>query len=227
MPRFAVFVLTAVLASPAQAQRYTVQTVALGNYQEALDTAQALRDLAYDAYVDFAMFEGRQYARVRVGCFVDQGSAAAMAALLKASVTAEAVVAEASPNAPVGLCLRREMGFALPQGWDVLRSSPSAVAYRVEVMGQRGYMVFGSLGWQLAQSEEEALGSIPDAGPVLASARPASFQALTREGRPFVAVASPGAAFIIANGQLLWQNPTSAVVLEGDAVVAYHLEESP
>lgn len=216
--------LLALLLGLAQAQRYTVQTVALKDYRDALETSASLRGLGFDAYVDFGMFENHQFARVRVGCYEDRDSAAAMAATLADGFTAEAVVADASPVTPTDLCLRREVGFELPQSWDVLESTPSAVAYSVEILGHRGYVVFTGERWRLAQDEAEATALM--SAPVLASAAPPRFQALTIEGRPYVAVLGAAGSTVIARGQLLWQSAGAAVVLEGTAVVAYHVAGS-
>ena len=210
--------------SSLQNATYTVQTVALGNYQEALETAASLRDLEFDAYVDFAMFEGRQFARVRVGCFLDRPSAEAQAEFLRGNVTAEAVAVEAETPAPSGVCLRREVGFALPEVWAEHSSSPETVAYRVEVGGEDAYLVFGAAGWEIAQDAAEAerlMLAQREANPTRLASR-LRFQALNRQGGPVLALESDFGTLRVARAQLLWQASGAAVVLEGAAVVAYH-----
>jgi hypothetical protein len=209
-------------APATQTPRYTVQTVAMQDYRQALDTAQSLRDLAFDAYVDFAMFDGRQFARVRVGCFESREAAETLAQYLAGNVTREAVPAELSEAATPALCWQREVGFTLPPTWSEFASTPEAVAYAVEVMGHRGVMVFAGERWRLAQSEEEALDWLERARAQPVSHTAPLFEQQTRNGRPLVVVSWRARPVVVTNGMLLWQRGPFAVVLEGDAVVAYH-----
>lgn len=225
MRRFGPLILASLLALQGQSLAqpgFTVQTVALKDYQQALATAQQLRELEFDAYVDFAMFGGEQFARVRVGCFTDREAAASLAGLLKTAVTAEAVVAELSPAAQPEVCLRRDVGFALPQSWLEHLSTPAAVSYRVEVLGRRGLVIFDGERWRLAQSEAEAQRVLNSATPVLAAASLPLFEEQRRDGRPYVLLAWQGRKFVVTSGKLLWQRGPVAIVLEAEAVVAYH-----
>ena len=155
----ALFVL---LLTLAYAQEWTVQTVALQDYQEALETAAQLQALEYDAYVDFGLYEGRQFVRVRVGCFADQDSADFFARQLAGRVTAEAVAVPLETKPGASFCVQRVVGFELPESWAVLSNTASSLTFWVEVLGQRRFVMFtGQLGASRSRRKNSRASALP------------------------------------------------------------------
>ncbi len=211
------------LAATGQAQSWTVQTVALQNYGEALAVSDQLKALDYDAYVDFGLYEGQQFVRVRVGCFEDQASAAFLASRLVGNVTAEAVAVPLEASPPTAACVRRVVGFETPASWDVLTTAAPGISFWVEVLGQRRFITFTGTAWRVAQTEEELAGltASPTSDSPLNSSpsEPAFVQDASR-----VLCNVGGRSVTVTAGELLWQGGAWAVVLEGGAVTAYHVE---
>jgi len=205
----------------ATAQSWTVQTVALQNYQEAVARQEQLYSLGFDAYVDFGMTDGKQFSRVRVGCFTGRVAAQAFADTLRGRVTAEAVPVPLEPGAKTTYCVERSVGFATPPNWAMHRKVAGAVSFWVDLQSTRGYVALTTGGWQLAQDETE-LNSffMPDEG---AASYPAIFREENTFGAPMTLMQWGAKDFIISSGQLLWQGAYSAVVLEAGTVVAYHI----
>ena len=215
--------LFVVLATFAYAQAWTVQTVAFQNYQEALETAAQLQALEYDAYVDFGLYEGQQFVRVRVGCFSDQDSAEYFARRLAGRVTAEAVAVPLDTKPGASFCVQRMVGFEPPESWDVLSDKASSVAFWVEVLGQRRFIIFDGAGWHVAQSEEELSSFSPAPAPTekVIAGETALFQ---QDATSRILYTWRGRPWEVTTGKLLWQQGAWAVVLEDGAVAAYHIE---
>lgn len=207
------------LFAQGYAQPWTVQTVALQNYEEALATQAQLQALDYDAYVDFGLYQGQQFVRVRVGCFDDQDSADFFARQLAGQVTAEAVAVPAESETGASLCIKRLIGFALPERWDVLASTASGISFWVELLGQRRFVAFTGTAWRVAQSERDlsSLGAAPSQGETV--------EVFRQDGAtPRILFTWSETPLTIAVGELLWQRGAWAVVLEDGAVAAYHVE---
>ena len=207
--------------SCASAQSWTVQTVALQNYQDAVARQEQLYSLGFDAYVDFGMTDGKQFSRVRVGCFTGRVAAQTFADTLKGRVTAEAVPVRLEPGAKITYCLERSVGFATPSNWAVHREVAGAVAFWVDVQDTRGYVALTPGGWQVAQNETELNSFFMS--DTSAASYPAIFREETVFGAPMTLMQWGSKDFIISSGQLLWQGAYSAVVLEAGTVVAYHI----
>ena len=192
------------------AQDWTIQTVAVRDLREADSIAQDLVRLGFDAYTEFSMGEaGLQWVRVRVGCFHGRRGAEAMAALLRADVTREAVVVERSPSAPARGCLRRVVGFVAPA--DLVQPEPGVPMFVVEVAGVRGVVRFLEGRWRVLQEPAtEALAP--------GEAAPQRFRQVTFARRDYVRVRHPDGEFYVCPGRLLAQADGAAVV-EDDGVV--------
>src|SRR5690625_4403092 len=130
-------VLVGLLLGVAAAQElWTVQTVAYPDYRLAQATEAELRDRGFDAYTEFTMFEGRQYSRVRIGCFSSRDAAEWLAGLLTAGFTDEAVAVPMSEEAQPGYCIRDEVGFIKPADWSVHSQDSQQIIFRVHLAGR-------------------------------------------------------------------------------------------
>jgi hypothetical protein len=204
----------ALLAGAAWAQTWTVQTVALRDYQEARAVAADLEGLEFDAYTEFAMNDGRQYTRVRVGCYHARRDAEALAALLEARATDEAVVVPRTPGAPSAGCVRRNVGFRAPASYH--QPIPGSATFVVDVGDVRGMIRYRDGRWELLQEPAaQALAPAP-AEPEA----PTRFAQVAGAEPAFVRVRAGGDAWIACPGQLLAQVARAAIVEQGDVVVA-------
>src|SRR5690606_6621355 len=110
-PRRPLAALAALSLSLAAAQgEWAVQVVALRDYREAQAASAQLLALGFPSYLEFAMNQGRQFVRVRVGCYTSREAAEAMAAALRGHVTADAQPVELSPGAAVPGCTEESVG---------------------------------------------------------------------------------------------------------------------
>lgn len=206
--------LAAVVAGSVAAQGWTVQTMALRDLDEAEARISELVELGFDAYSEFAMSDGRQYVRVRVGCYARRAGAEALAATMRGAYTAEAVAVELSVEAGHRFCVRREVGFRA-DGWE--QRAEGVAAFRVEVDGASALMRFRDGSWQVLQDGAlEALppGTEPSEGPF----RPA-------RGGAWVATEVTGRPLRVCPGRLLAQEEGAAVVALDGAVMSCHLTE--
>lgn len=219
--RYLGLIFALVCLTLTHAQSWTVQTIALQNYREAVARQEQLYDLGFDAYVDFGMTNGKQFARVRVGCFTGRVAAQTFADMLRGRVTAEAVPVPLEPGAKTTYCVERSVGFATPQNWAIHKEVPGAVSFWVDVQGKRGYLTLGAGGWHLAQDEAELARFLTPNNS--AANYPTIFREETTFNIPVTLMQWGAKDFIISSGSLLWQSAYSAVVLEGNAVVAYHI----
>jgi hypothetical protein len=203
--------LGAALAQPS-AERWTVQTVALRDFREAQSTVAELRFLGFPAYTEFAMHEGNQYVRVRVGCWSTRDAADAVADALRGLVTREAAVVPVSPGAPVE-CVDVEVGFLKPSVYGALHGDGEAPTYRVEVGGQVAFIRHDGSGWSLLQGADP-----PE--PQAVPPHGASFRAGGVEGFALVLRLHDGTASLFCPGRLVAQVADVAVVEWANAIVA-------
>lgn len=197
---------------------YTVQTVAFPDHREASETVAELRQLGFDAYTEFTMHEGRQFSRVRIGCFTDRNSADLLARSLRGAITRQAVVQPINPDAAVAFCSRNEVGFVKPVSWAVQWQADEQIMFRVELGGHTGYVHLVDGRWQLLHE--------PLAAP--ANSRPGSgpHQQVERHGVPLVIRNFGGAELVVCSGRLLWQDAKTAIVERVNTVIACSVEEN-
>ena len=232
------FLLLALLCVTfAYAEQWTIQTVALRDFEMAGEWIEDLRAQGLNAYHEFAMDNGKQYTRVRFGCFSEREAAesAAAAARQQLAVVQEAAVVPLSDDAPVDPCVVHEVGFNLPDAWGVLAVEEAGILFWVEVGGRRGYLAFDGGGWQVLQTLTEAealkgtswLAAAGEPGRPLLTAStgdavPASFREWRRGGY-LKAVTEAGEEFLIGRGEVLWSSDRAAVIATDFAVVAVTL----
>lgn len=203
--------------STALALGYTVQTVAFPDHREANDTVAELRQLGFDAYSEFTMHEGRQYSRVRIGCFTDRNAADLLARSLRGVITRQAVVQPINADAPVTFCSRNEVGFVKPVSWAVHWQADEQIMFRVELDGHTGYVHLIDGHWRLLHE--------PLAAPASSLPRNGPHQQVERHGVPLVVRNIAGAELVICSGRLLWQDARTAIVERVNTVIACTAEE--
>lgn len=197
------------------AEGWTIQTVAFPDYRQALDTVEELQALGFDAYSEFTTSgDGRQFSRVRIGCFSDRHGAELFARSMRGAVTQQAVVQPLNAAAGVLFCLNSEVGFLKPGSWMIERQNELEIVFRVEVAGHTGYIRRESRQWQLLPEPLD----LPSAPP--ATADIGIFTQVTAAGVPAVAARIAGRNKIACLGTLLWQNGEVAVVERANTVIA-------
>ncbi|MDT3681955.1 MAG: SPOR domain-containing protein [Trueperaceae bacterium] len=218
--RAAITLLLMASATLATAQAWAVQTVALRDYREAQAAAQELRDRSFDAYTEFAMQDGLQFVRVRIGCYTDRAAAEAMASVLAGKIVSEAAVVEFTSGAPAHACATSTVGFVKPGEWEPLTEPGAVPAFAVKVAGREARVVHDGTRWRVLQG----LGPIPEA-----AAEPAGeFQELVRGGVRFVAQKLGSKEYVVCPGRLLAHVGKVAIVEQGDLLVACEFtEETP
>jgi len=215
--RLAAWLALVVLSAQAAAQdgepvAWAVQTVALRDYREAQAAAAELRVRDFDAYTEFAMQDGLQFVRVRVGCFTSRAAAEAMADALRERVTNEAAVVEYTPGAPARACATSTVGFMKPSEWEPVREPGAIPAFNVKVSGLGARVMHDGSRWRV----EQGYGPIPLRGELPT----AEFTEAVRGGVRFVAEIVEGHSYVICPGRLLAQVGEVAIVEQGELLVA-------
>lgn len=199
--------------------RWTVQTAAFQDYRQASSQIAQLVDLGFDAYGEFVMREGRQFTRVRIGCFTDRAAAEAVALELKGNVTAEAAAQPLSERVSYKACVEWDPGFLKPQEWRTLRQGEDIV-FRVELGGQVGYLQHDGSGWEFGRTLPPQRAAAPAGAP--------RFREVRIGGLTLVQARLEGGGTINAcPGELLWQRGLTAVVERSDSVIACVVDEPP
>lgn len=194
--------------SAAHAQGFWgVQTVALRDYREARGVAAGLALHGLPAYTEFAMQNGLQFVRVRVGCVDDREVADAWAELLVRSLVAEAVVVllDEPPPAEVA-CVAAEVGFRTSVPWSLVSAPGDVPVFEVAVAGHRAYLEFDGGAWRIWQG----------VAPTAVAAAPARVVATQVAGHDVVRTLDGD---LLCPGRLLVAVGDAAVVALGDAVV--------
>ncbi len=206
--------LTAWLASAAFAQggSWTVQTVALRDLRQADTVVAQLKNLGFDAYDEFAMNDGKQFVRVRVGCYSDRAAAQAAATALTTHVTEQAVPAPISPGARVDRCVREEVGFLKPATWNRVDAGDGLPTFHVRVAGRSADLVFDGSRWVVVQD-----GS---ARPITAVASSAVFVSAHPGDVTWAAEELPGGTRLLCPGTLIGHAGKAAIVERAGEVVA-------
>lgn len=220
----------------ALAQPWTVQIAAFRDFRVAGEVVAELRELGFDAYYEFVMNKGLQYARVRVGCFIDGDGAANAAALLTAGVTQEAVVLPMSDQAEPRPCVRFDLGFNEPASWGIHSSQPEAVIFWVELSGHRGYIAHTAGGWQVLQREPSATPganwlATPSPNPGAIERLPAvggvSYGSSPHLDTTVIKARLPGNSLVVAGGELIWSSSHAAIVRSNGTLLAVSLVTKP
>lgn len=217
-PRAARRVLVALAAAltlavaAAQDGSWAVQVVALRDYREAQAASAQLSGLGFPTYLEFAMHDGLQFVRVRMGCFTDREAADAMAAAMRGRVTADAQPVELSPGAAVPGCVEESIGFLNGYDWELVEDG-GPVAFGVQVAGVVATVVHDGERWRMVQQGEEAPGLSPAAGTGTIVQRRLG-------GVPFAVLQAPGGEVVLCPGTLIADVAGVAIVERGDAVLA-------
>ncbi len=213
--RLVALLLLGVCMASAQ-ELWTVQTVAFPDYRQAQDARTELRDHGFDAYTEFTMFEGQQYARVRIGCFNRRDLAQWLADFMTPAYTSEAVVVPFTDGAPAGFCVNDDIGFIKPTDWGVQSQDSQQIIFRVHLAGHTGFVRMRNNEWRLLTEIE------PATAPV--SGRSLQFEQVTMAGSQVILAHTPGGRRLVCPGQLIWQTGMSAVMERGSLVTACIVE---
>lgn len=211
-------VLAALLMVPGvvAGQEWTVQTAAFQDHRQAQAQIEELRALGFDAYGEFVMFRGRQYSRVRVGCYFSQDGADYLARDLVGFVTAEAVPQPFTAGSKTRACLRIDPGFVKPEEWAVERVG-NDIVFRVEVAGVVGFLHHDGEQWRLRSDLPQETTS-PRGGN--------RFRQVEVLGQPMVATTlEDGGTLNVCAGRLLWQDGHIVIVERNSTVIACVIEE--
>lgn len=204
------------LGNVALAQAWTVQTVALRDLRDARSVVDDLRSFDLDAYTEFAMNDGQQFVRVRIGCFVSREGAEALAAVLRGRVTADAAAVELTSGAPVMGCVRVDVGFRKPYEWEAVEGAGALPAFRVVVAGVPARIVHDGSRWAVLQGD----GAVPSRDPQAATA---TFDRVVLGGVPLVRWHGEDGAVVLCPGEVIGSVGDVAIVELGDLVMACSL----
>ena len=218
--RLAALLMALGLMGVAAAQEWTVQTVALRDLRQAQTAVAQLRALGFDAYDEFAMSAGRQFVRVRVGCYDDRSAAQAAANALAGHVTRQAVAVTLSPTAKVTRCVQEEVGFLKPASWKRVDRSDGLPAYQVVVAGRSARLVFGGNGWRVVQAGATTTVAAASTGA-------ATFESARPGGAPWVGEELATGLRLLCPGTLVASVGSSVVVERSDEVVACRFMAPP
>ena len=141
------------------------------------------------------------------------------------------MTATLSPDAPARLCAAYELGFRLPDRWEVVSRTRGGILFRVERGTYRGFVAFdGASGassgrWRVLQEDERARWETSFvAAPKDLSSQPFELRA---EGGLLLARTLRSETLVVGAGALLWQSDRVAVAQLGNRVVAIRLEARP
>lgn len=196
----------------AQGGVWAVQVVALRDYVEAQAAVTQLKDLGFPAYTEFAMDDGRQFVRVRVGCYGTREAAAAMAQALRGRVTADAQAVELTPGVGTLGCVEESVGFLNGYGWRLIDDA-GPVSFDVNVAGVPATVVHDGDRWRMVQDgAEPPARATPNAT--------AAFVSWSVGGSTFVVLDGPSERVVVCPGDLIAQVGDVAIVERGDVVLA-------
>ena len=214
--RAVIAVCAVTLVSGAAAEGWSVQTIAVRDYQLATSVADDLRANGYDAYTEFSMADGVQWTRVRVGCFGDVRIAEAFARILREAGRAEAAAVERTAGAPTRGCVVRDVGFVAPDAWE--QPVAGLPTFRVEVAGVSGTVRYDGRRWQVLQAPAtEAL------TPREAAA--GRFREANGTSEPFVVYEHEEGPTLLCPGTLLASLENAVIVDDGGIVASCRLED--
>lgn len=199
------------------AEQWSVQTIAFRDYRDATQLVGTLRNQGYDAYTEFVMIGDQQYARVRVGCFINRDGAEYIAQQLK-TITAEAQAVPYTAGADTSFCVERLLGFHIPNTWQIYKQTATMIIFEVEVASQTAYVYFNGQRWRIAQTLQDLPSNLTS--NVQTSTPAPSF--ISKDNAVHF-VTPTLESFVLCEGTVLWHDDDSAVVQEGDALVAYRV----
>ncbi|MBX3143758.1 MAG: SPOR domain-containing protein [Trueperaceae bacterium] len=195
----------------AQEDLWTVQVIALRDYREAQLVAAELRQFGLDTYTEFAMQDGLQFVRVRLGCFVGRNAAEALSRAVTGRLTAEAEPVELTRGAPVTACSDQVVGFLDDYSWRYLGNGSGVPTFSVTVAGKAATIVHDADRWYVVQDGGDA--------PERAVTETARFTQ-RRHGGVLLVTQLRSDELVVCPGSLIATIGEWALVDRGDAVVA-------
>ncbi|MEM7735361.1 MAG: hypothetical protein AAF267_06175 [Deinococcota bacterium] len=126
----------------AYIQTHSVQTHSAQNHN-----AQA-----YGTQPDDNRLADQQRWQVRVGCFLNEAAATYTSAPLQTLTGRSSTLVPLTADADVRVCVDHQLGFLLPEQWQLVAKTGWAVAFEVRLAGQVGYVIYSDAGWQIMQN---------------------------------------------------------------------------
>lgn len=199
-------------------ENWTVQTAAFHDYRQASEQVSELRELGFDAYSEFTMQEGRQYVRVRIGCFTSREAAVSYAGDIRGRITAAAVAQPISAGASGRPCVQFDPGFVKPHRWELLRQGAD-VLFRVELAGQVGFLQHDGASWRFLHE--------PPAQPTANADGKQQFRQVRIGGLKMAQAQLRDASLLNAcGGSILWQHGSTVIVERASSVIACVVDDS-
>jgi hypothetical protein len=132
---------------------WTLHLVTHVSSQRARDITTRLNQQGFDAYVEaYGNLEvGRQRWQVRVGCFLNEAAARHVATPLVTLTERQPTLVPLTTGADVRVCVEHQLGFLVPDQWQLFAKTAWAVAFEISLAGQTGYVVYSDAGWQVMQ----------------------------------------------------------------------------
>ena len=193
------------LFSTAQTQTWTVQVAAYTNEADAVAEMARLEPHQLGHYAE----RSDGFIRVRVGCFTEVETAQGVAEQL-GSLGFDTSLAPLTAGLRERRCVGREVGFVTPERWGLYEQGPQGASFWLQLGMVRGFIAYTQNAWRLSQTPDIRFSAVP----------PNVRAFYEREGVVFHDLASP---LRLTNGQLLWQNSDTALILEQDKVSAYRV----
>ena len=193
------------LGSSASAQAWTVQVAAYTNEADARQELARLEPYQLGHYAE----RSGGFIRVRVGCFTKVEAAQAVAAQL-GGFGFDTSLAPLTQRLRERRCVGREVGFVTPENWGLYEQGPQGASFWLQLGMVRGFIAYTQNAWTLSQNPDLRFLAAP----------PSATTFFERGGAVFHDPASP---LRLSDGQLLWQNSDTALILEQDKVSAYRV----
>lgn len=213
MKRLAIFLVLSF--GLAQGQTWTIQTASFNDYRLAQRSLDRLLSAGFDSYNEFFMEKGRQFVRVRVGCFESRETAQNFLNTMNSlGQTSAYVVTNTNTSSS---CINRSIGFITPKRWGTYSLNNENIIFWVNIAGLTAFISHSYLGWQISQTSNDLL--VDSAQEKLAP----EYYTQTNEDSPIYVALPNQKAYKLTAGKLLWHSGIIAVVLENDMVVSYKL----
>lgn len=196
----------------AQDVGWAIQIVALRDLREAEESAEALREVGFPAFTEFTMADGKQYVRVRVGCWSARDAADGVARLLLAGYAREAVVVPHSDDS-ARRCIEVDVGFLTPTNWAALHHEGELPTFRVELAGHVGHLRHDGDRWLVLQGDTTPV-------PMTIDTLPWHYRSGELGGGAVVFDEAGGALRLVCPGRMIGHVGDVVIVAWEEAVVA-------
>ena len=191
------------------------QLETFASYHEAAAASQNLQAQGWPSYVQLLPNAG---AALLLGCFVDEASADVFAQM-NTLVSEHAQRVALPADAPLGVCLRYQLGFRLPDRWGILNDEGGSISFWVELAGKRSFFSYDrATHWRIFQDVYAFSARSQERLP-----RSAASLFSQDDAQQVYAQARWHSRYRLADGTLLWQEDDSAVIRGARYMLAVQL----